>query len=230
MKYFLMLLFVAQPLAAQTFTVIHEKRLWSDGSGKIEITDDGIKYVAEKEKDNRAWTYQDIQYFDRISSKEFTILSYEDERRLLGRDKSFHFVIIEGELTDELFRAISNRLNRPVTNRVMPDLAMIHYELPVKHQHTFGGCEGTLKFTKDAIYYVTNHKKDSREWQLARDVQSIWSADRYRLEIHVFDNNRREFSRTRVYKFDLKEALNPEIYRTLKLKLYNLEAVHLPIQ
>ncbi len=230
MKYLLMLLFLAQPVAAQTFTVIHEKRLWRDGTGKIEITDDGVRYVAEKEKDSRTWTYRDIQYFDRISSKEFTILSYEDERRLLGRDKSFHFVITEGELTDELFRRISNCLKRPVTNRVIPDLAAVQYELPVKHQHTFGGCEGTLKFTSDAIYYVTDHKKDSREWRLARDIQSIWSADRYRLELHVFDNNRRESSRTRVYKFDLKESLDPEIYRRLKLKLYDLEALHLPIR
>ena len=66
MKYLLMLIFVSQPLAAQTFTVIHERRLWRDGGGKIEISDDAIEFIAEKEEDSRSWTYRDIQYFDRI--------------------------------------------------------------------------------------------------------------------------------------------------------------------
>jgi hypothetical protein len=226
MKYLLILLFIAQPLAAQTFDVIHEKTLWRDGSGKIEITEEGIVYAAEKEEESRTWKYVDIQYFDRISAKEFTILSYEDNSRLLGRDKQFHFLITEGELTNEIFYRIRDRLKRPATNREFPDVENAGYELPVKHLHTFGGCEGTLKFTEDGIYYLTEHREDAREWRFAADIQSIWSSHRYQLEIHAFDNNRREFSRTRVYKFDLKEPLDPEMYRSLKLKLYDLEAVH----
>ncbi len=229
MKYLLSLLLLAQPLAAQTFDVIHEKTLWRDGGGKIEITDEEIVYTAAKEKESRTWKYEDIQYFDRISSKEFTILSYEDSRMLLGRDKQYHFLIAGGELSDDLFRKISSRLNKPVTNRELRELEDVLYDLPVKHLHTLGGCEGILKFTEDSIYYLTDHKKDAREWQLARDIQSIWSSDRYQLEIHVFDNNRREFSKTRVYKFDLKQPLNQDVYRDLKLRMYQLESVHLPM-
>jgi len=225
-----MLLFLVQPLMAQTFTVIHEKKLWRDGGGRIAITDDGITYSTEKKEDSRQWKYEDIQYFDRVSSKEFTILSYEDESRLLGRDKSYRFVITEGELTDDIFRTISLRLNKPVTNRDLPENVAARYELPVKHLHTFGGCEGTLKFTGDAVYYLTEHKKDAREWQLIRDIQSIWSSDPYQLEIHVYENNRREFSRSRTYSFILKTPLDPEVYRKLKLRLYDLEKVHYPGQ
>ena len=229
MKYLLILFLIAQPLAAQTFDVVHKKTMWRDGGGKIEITDRAITYTAKKEKENRSWEYEDIQYFDRISSKEFIILSYEDNSMLLGRDRQYHFLITDGELNPEIFSEIRNRLNKPVNNRELPDVVDAEYELPVKHLHTFGGCEGTLKFTEDNIYYVTDHSKDAREWRLATDIKSVWSSDRYQLEIHAFDNNRREFSRTRVYKFDLKEPLDPEIYRSLKLKLYALETSHLPI-
>jgi hypothetical protein len=230
MKYLLALLFLAQPLYAQTFSAIHEKSLWWDSKGKIEITDNGIAFKAEKEKDSRTWKYQDIQYFDRISGKEFAILSYEDSSILLGSDKQYHFLITEGELTEDLFDRIRNRIGKPATNRQFPKAVDAPYELPVKHLHTFGGCEGILKFTEDEIYYVTDDRKDSREWRLDTDIQSIWSSDRYQLEIYAYDNNRREFSRTRVYRFDLKKPLDPEVYRSLKLKLNNLEAVHLPIQ
>ena len=54
--------------------------------------------------------------------------------------------------------------------------------------------------------------------------------DRYRLEIFSYDNNRREFSHARAYHFQLKQPLDPDFYRKLKLKLYDLEAAHLPIQ
>jgi hypothetical protein len=226
MKYLMALLFFAQPLAAQTLSVIQEKNLWRDGKGIIEITTNGIAYKADKAKDSRNWKYQDIQYFDRISSKEFTILSYEDNHLLLGRDKQYHFRIIKGEMTEALFDEIRTRINKPATNREFPVVRNVRYELPVKHLHSFGGCEGTLKFTDDAVYYVTQNKKDARAWRLAVDVQSIWSSDPYQLEIHVYENNRREFSRTRVYHFELKRPLDPEWYRSLKLKLYQLADTH----
>lgn len=230
MKYLWMLLFLAQPLAAQTFSVIHEKRLWSDGIGTIEITDDGIRYESKDPEESCFWLYRDIQNLDRISDREFTLLSYEDQTRYLGRDRSYHFVITEGELTDEIFRKISERMDVPVTDRIVPGNVAAKYSVPVKHKHTFGGCEGNLGFTGDSIIYSTDDKKDSRVWKLDRDIQSVWSSDRYRLEIRVYENNRREFSRTRVYRFVLKIPLDPDVYRQLKLQLYDLEAARDPIQ
>jgi hypothetical protein len=227
MKYFVVLLLFAQPLAAQTFSVIHEKTLWRDEHGKIEITDKGIAYMAAKEKNSRFWKYEDVQYFDRISTKEFTVLSYEDQRFLLGRDKEYHFRVTDGVLTDDIFRKIEDRLGKPSTNREVPKITGVEYEVPAKHLHAFGGCEGTLEFTKDAIYYVTPDKEDARVWRLGLDVQSVWSADPYGLEIFAYDNNRRESSRTRRYLFDLKKPLDQLFYRSLKMKLYDLEKVHL---
>jgi hypothetical protein len=230
MKFLLMLLFLAQPLAAQTFSVIHERRLWPDDHGKIIFADDGIRYESGKDNESRFWLYRDIQSLDRISEKEFTILTYEDEARYLGRDRSYHFVITDGDLTEELFRTIVAKTGHPATDRVPPQNVAVQYELPVKHLHTFGGCRGVLEFTKNSIIYDTDDRKDARVWDIDRDVQSVWSSDRYRLEIAVYENNRREFGRTRVYRFDLKERLDPEVYRKLKLRLYDLEAERAPIQ
>jgi hypothetical protein len=227
MRYLLMLALFAQPLVAQTFSVIHEKKLARDERGRVEITDKGIAYVATKKKNDRFWKYEDIQYFDRRSEKEFTILSYEDQRLLLGRDKEYRFRITDGLLTDMVFRRIEERLGKPSTNRVVPEVTGVEYEIPVKHLHTLGGCEGTLEFAKDTIYYVTPDKKDARVWRLDRDIQSVWSADPYTLEILAYEDNRREFSRTRVFHFSLKKALDPSFYRNLKLRLYDLETTHL---
>jgi hypothetical protein len=224
----LMFLFIAPPLAAQDLSVVHVRDFRRDVRGTIRITDTGIVYKAEKPKDSRSWLYQDIQHFDRISEKEFSILSYENQRLLLGRDREYRFRITGGRLTDELFQKIESRLYRPVTNRVVGKIRNPEYTLPVKHLHTFGGCAGTLEFTKDAIYYQTKDKKDARDWRLGEEVQSVWSADPYQLEITAYDNNRREFSQTRLYRFELKKPLDPTFYRKLKLRLYDLEKAHRP--
>ncbi len=217
-------------LGAETFPAIHKNLAWRDGKGTIEITGNGITFhTGDKDEQPLHWGWLDIQYFDRISETEFNILTYQDQTRFLGRDKSYRFVLTDGMLSDKLFAMISEKLGRPVTNRVVETPEKVLYEVPVKHQHPFGGCEGVLEFTEDAIYYVTDHQEDAREWLLARDVNSVWSADRYRLEIHVYDNNRREFSRTRIFKFDLKAPLDQTLYRNLKLKLYELEAAHRPL-
>lgn len=246
MKNALLLLAFGGLLSAETFSVNLVKPLWRDGKGTLEIDDQGITYTAKEKKRgsdrlgiqrfgralNRladrppslSWKWLDIQYFDRLSRKEFVVLTYKDDWRFLGRDREYRFRLEQGELTDALFQRISRHLSRPVTDRVSPVEAATLYSIPVKHQHTFGGCEGELEFTDHAINYVTEHEPDGRTWLVDRDIASVWSADPYRFEIRAYDNNRREFSRTATYKFDLKEKLDPEFYRRLKLKLYDLEA------
>ncbi len=221
----ILILFIPQTLSGQTLTVILKKKLWPDAHGTVQIGEKAISFEAKKKDQSRTWNYPDIQHFDRISAREFVILTYEDRRLTLGRDRQFHFVVTEGDLDDGLFQVIAARLGKPVTNRAIPARVAAEYSVPVKHLHTFGGCEGVLKFAADTVYYVTEHREDAREWKLGRDIQSVWSADPYQLEIHAYDNNRHEFSRTRVYNFQLKEALNQDFYRKLKSEIYSRERI-----
>ncbi len=225
MKLLALLILTSGLLAAETFQVIHKKHACWDGQGTLTIDDNGIRFDAKKKKRSRSWAWLDIQHFDRISPKEVNILTYEDEKRFLGRDRSYRFLLTDGEISGELFSLIEAKLGRPVTDRVVAGAReAAGYALPVKHLHSFGGCEGTLRFTRDAVLYVTEHLKDARRWRLDRDLDSVWSADPYQLELHVYENNRREFSRTRIFKFDLKQPLDPAFYRDLKLRLYKLAA------
>jgi len=223
-------LLFAEVLAAQTLPVTLQKSFWPDARGEIRITQEGIGFQATNGKTSRTWAYRDIQTFDRRSKTEFVILSYEDQRWKLGRDRSYHFRVTSGELTDELFGQIRDRMAKPVTDRVLGEVSGAEYQLPVKHLHSLGGCEGQLIFTPEAIYYETEHAEDARAWRLTSEVESLWSGQPYELELHVYEHNRREFRRTRVFKFSLKEPLDPEFYRDLKLKLYDLEASRFRVQ
>ena len=223
MRYLFLLLAFCSLIAAETFPVALHRTLWCDGKGMVEINDQGITYTSNNKKHTLRFGWLDIQYFDRVSPNEFVVLTYEDRRLLLGRDREYHFVITQGELSGALFAMISRHLNRPLTDRVPPGKVAAVYTIPVKHDRRLGGSEGELEFTPKAIYYVTKNKTDGRTWFMDRDIVSVWSDDPYRLEIRVYENNRREFSRTATYKFDLKEKLDSAFYRELKLKLYGLE-------
>ena len=226
MSWMLLLFLTAAPLSAQTLSVVHKKDFWRDGRGTIEITKEAVIYQARKQTDSRKWTYSDIRHFDRISEQEFVLLTYEDQNLFLGRDRRYHFAITEGRLNDSLFHKISLWLGKPVTNRVLRRIEGVQYEIPVKHLHPWDGCEGKLRFTVDRVYYLADEKKHRREWLLARDVHSVWSMDRFHLEIHAYEGRGDEFSRTRAHQFQLKQPLDRIFYRDLKLKLHHLEGSH----
>lgn len=220
MRLALLLLATAGLLAAESFPVIHKKTGWPDGKGTVEITAEGIRFAADKAKRSRQWGWLDIQHFDRLSETEFEILTYEDRRLYLGRDRAFRFVITRGKLTDSLLAEIAGRLGRPVTNRVPERAAAPRYEIPVKHRHPLGGCEGVLQFAGGRVVYLTDHAADAREWRLDRDVDSVWSRGKYDLELHVHEHN--QFNRVRVFRFQLKQPLDRRFYHGLKLALHNL--------
>jgi len=238
MKTLILLLLTTGLVSAQTsfvqasFEVIRKKSLWFDQKGAVRIDDSGISFQpAGKEEKSRTWTYEDIQFLDRVSATEFRLLSYEDTAWRLGQDRRYRFVLTSGEFTDEVLNYVATRMGKAITNRVVsrPDSPgqyegpHAEQELPVKHLTTWGGSEGVLFLSPERIAYQTDARNKSREWLVARDVQSVWSADPYRLELHVYEDSRGSFRMTKVYKFALKQPLDPEFYRRLKLKLYEVE-------
>ena len=209
--------------AQTSFEVVRKRPLWPDAEGTLVVGDESVEFRRD-EDDAKAWSYAEIQSLDRISATEIEILTYEDVAWRLGQDRSYRFALLSGEIDDALFESMAEKIGRPVTNRIVEAEPAEAPRLPVKHLKLFGGSEGELIFGESAIHYATDAAKQSREWLLDRDVESVWAAHRYQLELHVFEAGRRDFDNARVYRFQLKEPLNPDLYRRLKLKLYELRA------
>jgi hypothetical protein len=214
---FAALILITSLCNGQTLKVRHDHDPWGGCEGELVITDSGIDYRTEKEKHNRSWAWTDIQTVDRYSTEKFTVLTYADQKILLGRDQPFDFEVLEGEgLDDETFKVIAKKLLRPVIDRAPKELEAVEYEVSVKHLHTLGGCEGVLRFTKDHITYETDHKKDARLWRRNREVVGVWSVNRYDLEVQVYERDGGDFNRTRNFRFQLKEPLDDSYYAQLR--------------
>jgi hypothetical protein len=205
--------------AADSLHVRHDHDPWGSCEGEFTVADSGIQYHSEeKPEHDRDWTWLDIQTVDRISPDQFTILTYKDQKWLLGRDRPWNFTVLDPAskgLSDDLFRIIMTHLERPVVNREAREIDVL-YEIPVKHLHTFGGCEGTLRFGKDWIVYATDHQEDQRSWRRKVEIANVWSTGRYDLEIEVYENEGDDLLRTRSFRFELKRPLDQNFFDQLR--------------
>ncbi len=208
--------------AAGSIHVRHDHDPWGGCEGELTVDDSGIQYHSEeKPEHDRDWTWLDIQAVDRRSPDRFMILTYKAQKWLLGRDRPWDFNVLDPDsagLSDDLFRIIMTRLERPVVNREARPIDVL-YEVPVKHLHTFGGCEGTLRFGKDWIVYATDHAEDQRSWRRNVEIANLWSTGRYDLEIEVYEKEGEDLLRTRSFRFELKRPLDEDFYEQLKREM-----------
>ena len=201
--------------------VRHDHDPWGKCEGELIIGQVGIEYRSPKKMGhNRKWVWQDIQSVDRKSPSRLSVLTYEDQKLRLGQDKVFDFELLSPDQTfsDRTLSLISGKLKKPVTDRVT-DPIHAEYRVPAKHKHTLGGCEGTLYFGPEYIVYDSEDSSDSRKWRKDRDVANVWSSQRYELEIRTFEENRRNFDKMRVFRFQLKEPLDQAYYEKLRREM-----------
>jgi hypothetical protein len=198
-------------LAAETrFQVKHEHVLGSC-RGELVFGESTLEYVTKDRQDARVWKYQDIQQLGLLSPHKLSVLTYEDRRIEFGKDKRFIFQITEGEISEDLWKYLQGHLTKPLMSVVLPSQASVKYELPVKHLHALGGCQGTLKVADQYLTYETSHPSDSRIWRY-QDISTMGSTGPFQLRLTTMERVGGELSGEKNFIFDLKQRLESEVY------------------
>jgi plastocyanin domain-containing protein len=198
--------------AAQSFEFpVEQERLLRNHRGTLVVTPDGIEYRTTQKDESRSWRYIDIQQIKIESPTELEILTYEDQRRMLGRDRIFKFRLLEGKITPEVSALLMAKVKRPLATSVAPVTGgEPKFETAVKHLHTFGGCEGALKIYPDRVTFESADKPEhSRYWRYS-DIQGFSHSTRYRFEIATFED--KFGGPAKIYDFQLKEDLPAPAY------------------
>lgn len=224
----LILLAAAIPLTAagDTFQARWMRALRPDVRGELSVDDNGIAFRPSGDKtQSLQWRYEEIQHLDRRSPSELSVLSYHDALLQMGRDRRFRFSLLDGAIPDQLFESVARRVGKPATDRAVGEPQHTELSLPAKRVGWPKGSQGTLHFTAERILYVTDIAGGSRSWRLDRDIESIWSSDPYRLEVHVFGGGGAFARRTKVFRFSLKRPLEPDRYRFHKRRLLDRQAL-----
>ncbi len=206
------LLAVCSPLPAQEirFPVRHDHVIGSC-TGELIFRNDGVEYATQDTKHARVWKYEDIQQMGLLGPKVISILTYEDSKWKLGKDRAFHFKITKGEIGAPLWTMLQTKLSRPLVSAIVPADIAPRYSIPVKHERGFAGSQGTLEFSDQYIMYKTGTKKDSRIWRY-EDISSIGTTGPYQLRLTSMDRTQGETAAERNFVFSLKQKLQSAIY------------------
>jgi hypothetical protein len=138
-------LILAAAAHAAQFPVTYKKH-----AGVLTVDESGVAYAGPKAQ-NWSWKFQDIQRLT-LAPDRITVLTYEDNRYLLGADRSYEFT---GHLpAPELYSLLNGRLDQRFVAAV---------------------AETTLSFGADAIVWSTPSKDDSRTWRY-QDIATISSS------------------------------------------------------
>jgi hypothetical protein len=189
---------------AQSFEFpVEHQHTFRNCRGTLIITPDKIEYKTTHQKDSRTWRYVDLREIKVESPTDLEIVTYEDQSRMLGRDRIFKFRLLQGQMTQEVSALLLKQATRPIVTSIMPSTTGSPvFEIPAKHLHTLGGCEGLLKIYPDRVTYQSSDKPtDSRYWRYS-DIQSVGHPTRYRFEIATFEA--KLGGPTRVFNFELK--------------------------
>lgn len=203
------LVFGSQEARAQEFKYqVEHDHLYKSCKGELIINQDGVEYWTDNKDHARKWSYTDIKLLKLASPKKVEVVSYESGLKTIGRDKSFQFKVLEGEITEDVSEFLLARVARPLTTSFVATEEKAQYEIPVRHQHRFGGCQGTLRIFADRIVYESDKEENSRYWRWS-DIQSISRTGPYQFSVTTYEA---KFGGSKTYNFDLKERMEDTVY------------------
>jgi len=208
------------PLAqAQDFEyAVRHHHVRKDCRGTLRITPAGVEFKSERAKDSRAWNFDAIRALEIKSPTEVTVVTYEDQKRWLGKDKVFEFTLLGKTAAPELSAFLLSHVKRPMELAVIPEEgAAPAFQIPVKHLHTIVGAMGVLRIYPDRVVFQSAKPGDSRYWRLS-DIERCSQPDRFRFQIVSYMP--KAGGPTEVYNFQLMQDLPEGVIDYLWVRLH----------
>jgi hypothetical protein len=212
------LLALASIASAQEFTFpVEHNHTFKSCKGDLIINGEGVEYRTTHKDHSRKWTYTDIKLITLVSPTQITVLTYESRLLTLGRDETFQFKVLKGELSTDVNDFLLAHVSRPLATSFVKSEENPQYAIPVRHRQSFGSDQGTLKVYADGIAYESASTKNSRRWRWT-DIQSMSRMGPYQFSVTTYEP--KFGGPTRTYNFDLKERMEDSVYDYLWARIY----------
>ena len=201
---------------AQTFSYDVRHEHWrKGGEGVLRIDGDSISFVetGKAKEHSRTWKYADIQQLS-VEPSEIRILTYEDQRWQLGRDREYTFDRLPAQAAKELYPFLRSKLDRRFVAEVADSEIQPLWQMDVKLQQKWGGSQGRLLVGADRIVFETEKPGESRSWRY-KDIDNISSSSPLDLTIMSAEHSGWSHAGTREFRFQLKQELAETRYDDL---------------
>ena len=200
------LILEAMVASAQTATVRH-KHARGNEPGELKVTAECISFSepGKGQKHSRTWKYEDIQQLE-LSPSTIRILTYEDQKWVLGRDRDYEFIALPPGFAETLYGVWRDRLDQRFVADLPDKQVRVQWEVPAKLLGTIQGSQGVIRVGDDRIVYQADKPGQSRTWRLG-DLNNIASEGPFDLSVVTSEHSGAFHSGAREFRFQLKQPL-----------------------
>jgi len=193
-------------LAQSAIYPARHEHLRHGGAGTLRIDETAISFTesGKQAKHSRTWKYDEIQELV-LGEGTLRIVTYEDQRWELGRDRVYVFDHLPAEVAATWYPVFSARLDQRFVAALADPLLKPEWQLPAKLVHGSFGSQGVLLAGPDRIVYKTAQPGESRTWRL-KDLDNVSSSGPFDLTLNTLQRD---------FHFQLKAALPESAYSEL---------------
>jgi hypothetical protein len=176
-------------------------------SGTLRADSRGIEFVPRKGASMR-WTFTEIKDLD-VERHRIVLVGYDNRGWHLPGTRRFDLKI-QQEIAPAAAALITEKMGRPVQNRIPdPHIPAIE-EIAVRRSKAFGSSNGLLRIRGQGLDYITAQPGQSRSWRWM-DIQTLANPDPYHLFVFGYLDS---------YVFDLKQALSRDVFNHLSDEIW----------
>jgi hypothetical protein len=181
--------------------------------GTLSFSATDVSFLSADGKHRLSFPLQEVQQLY-ISAERVAVLTYEDRKLHLGRDRKYEFDRLPPGFAEKVYPLLHPQLGARLVAAIRGPDFPAEYEIPVKLLRSWGGPEGRLAVGGELIAFRSPESEASRFWWI-HELDSISRSSPMDLTIMAFE--RTSFSRLapREFRFQLKEPLPEERYHRL---------------
>ncbi|MDP9170767.1 MAG: hypothetical protein M3N54_09135 [Acidobacteriota bacterium] len=193
----------------QDYQVRH-RHLRNGAPGVLRIDDNSISFQesGKQAKHSRTWKYDDIQELT-LSADTLRVVTYEDNRRELGRDRVYVFDRLPAGLAADWYPRFRLKLDARFVAALADDPLPAEWQVPAKLLHGRTGSQGILLVGAASVVYKSAQPGESRTWRIA-DLENVSTSGEFDLTVNTHE---------REFRFQLKQPLAEAQYQTLWLRV-----------
>ena len=211
--------------------VRHQRSLWPDKSGVLAMQSEGLQFTPREKNRGKGsdqallLTWDDIQQLT-LTADSVTVVTYQDQRWQLGRDKHFQFSAdlpaqpAETQSASQGFGTWSHTLRQKLGDRLILAIASETsaaaplWSIPAKRNGFPSGAEGKLSYDGAALQFASSKRGESRYWPLAQ-IETATLVNARELIIVAPERAMADQGGRRSFTFQLKQPLKDADFRDL---------------
>lgn len=188
--------------------------------GALRVGPDEISFAESSKKgktDSRIWRYEEIQQLT-VSPAELRILTYEDSKWKLGRDREYVLDRLPKELAEQTYHLLNGKLDQRFVAAIPNPEATTGWKARAKLDQGLSGTLGTLLISRDEVVFDAGERGGSRSWRLI-DIENISRMGPLDFTLTTSEKSGWFRGGVRQFHFQLQEPLPEDRFYTLWRRL-----------